>query len=62
MSLALATEDARKDREAGERISVKDTHVSMVMKRYEDFVNYQKRQSGGSRDKIANDDGRRPLP
>lgn len=61
MSLALATEAGRKGRQTGERISVKDTHVSMVMKRYEDFVNYQKRQSGGSRDKIANDDGRRPL-
>lgn len=62
MALALATEDGRKSRQAGERISVKDTHVSMVMKRHEDFEDYQKQRSGGSRDKIANDDGRRLLP
>lgn len=62
MALALATEDGRKSRQAGERISVNDPHVSMVMKRHEDFIDYQKRQSGGSRDKIANDNGWRLFP
>ena len=62
MALALATEDGRNSRQAGERIRVKDTHVSLVMKRHEDFIDYQKGQSGGSRDKIANDNGRRLLP
>ena len=62
MALALATEDGRTGRQAGERISVKDTHVSMVMKRHENFEDYQKQRSGGSRDKIANDNGWRLLP
>lgn len=61
MALALATEDGRKSRQAGQRIKVNVTHVSMVMKRHEDFIDYQQR-SGGSRDKIANDNGRRLLP
>lgn len=62
MALAVATEDGRKSRQAGDRISVNDIHVSMVMKRHEDFIDYQKQRSGGSRDKIANDNGRRLLP
>lgn len=69
-ALALATEDARHlDVEAADGSGEKPTesakvvlhsyHIKRVMESMERFIDYQRGQHGGSREKIATDEERR---
>ena len=69
-ALALATKEARDDDRAATdggsekptesgKIKLQSYHIKRVMKSMENFIDYQRGQQGGPREKIATDEERR---